>query len=102
MAGFSQGAWVALNLALEGRLVIAGSVVMVAPFAGPDGNLAPAWRRLKVSIVVGENDSYREPVERLARQLRERDHHISTEVVPGLGHAYPQDFASRLPALLRP
>src|SRR5579864_919096 len=31
MAGFSQGAWVALYLALEARLVISGSVVMVAP-----------------------------------------------------------------------
>jgi dienelactone hydrolase len=102
MAGFSQGAWIALNQALEGRLFIAGSVVMVAPFAGPDANLPPAWRRLKVFIVVGEHDTYREPVERLARRLQERGHHVSIEVVPGLGHGYPEDFASRLPRLLRP
>lgn len=102
VAGFSQGAWVGLHLALEGRLVVAGSVVMIAPFGGPDPNLPPAWRRLRVSIVIGENDQYREPVEKLAEQLRGREHHVSLEVVAGLGHEYPTDLATRLPGLLRP
>jgi dienelactone hydrolase len=102
LAGFSQGAWVALNLALEGTLIVSGSVIMVAPFAGPDTNLPPAWRRLKVTILVGEKDAYREPVERLAEQLKERGHHVSVDVIAGLGHAYPPDFEARLPALLRP
>jgi predicted esterase len=101
-AGFSQGAWVALNLALEGRVLVAGSVVMVAPFAGPGQDLPAGWRRLKVAIVLGEQDVYREPAERLAEQLRQREHHVSLEVIPGLGHAYPPDFAARLPKLLRP
>ncbi len=101
VAGFSQGAWVALNLGLQADLVAAGSVVMVAPFAGPDPNLPAAWRRLKVSILVGENDTYRTPVERLAQQLTQHDHHVSLEVIPDLGHAYPADFAARLPALLK-
>ena len=102
LAGFSQGAWVALNLALEGTLIVAGSVVMVAPFAGPDANLPPAWRRLKVTILIGEKDAYREPVETLAGQLKERGHHVSIDVIAGLGHVYPPDFEARLPALLRP
>jgi predicted esterase len=101
VAGFSQGAWIALNLGLQADIVVAGSVVMVAPFAGPDPNLPAAWRRLRVSILVGESDAYRTPVELLAQQLTQRDHHVSLEVIPDLGHAYPADFVARLPNLLR-
>ena len=100
VAGFSQGAWIALNVGLQANLVVAGSVVMIAPFAGPDSNLPAAWRRLKVSILVGENDTYRTPVELLAQQLLQRHHHVSLEVISDLGHAYPADFVARLPALL--
>jgi predicted esterase len=100
VAGFSQGAWIALNLGLQANLVVAGAVVMIAPFAGPDPDLPAAWRRLKVSILVGENDTYRTPVELLAQQLLQRDHHVSLEVISDLGHAYPADFVARLPALL--
>lgn len=102
VAGFSQGAWIALNVGLQADIVVAGSVVMIAPFAGPDPNLPAAWRRLKVSILVGENDDYRTPVELLAQQLTQRDHHVSLEVIPDLGHAYPVDFVARLPNLLKP
>jgi predicted esterase len=101
-AGFSQGAWIALNIGLQADVVVAGSVVMIAPFAGPDANLPAAWRRLKVSIVVGEHDTYRAHVERLAQQLTQHEHHVSLEVVPDLAHAYPTDFVARLPKLLRP
>lgn len=101
VAGFSQGAWVALNLAAQAEIVVAGSVVMVAPFAGPDPDLR-AWRRLKVSMLIGEKDVYRAPVENLADQLREQGHHVSLEVIAGLGHGYPDDFHNRLPGLLRP
>lgn len=101
VAGFSQGAWIALNLGLQADIVVAGSVVMIAPFAGPDPNLPAAWRRLKVSILVGENDTYRTPVEQLAQQLTQGDHHVSLEIIPDLGHAYPADFDARLPTLLR-
>jgi predicted esterase len=102
VAGFSQGAWVALNAALQADIIVAGAAVMIAPFAGSDANLPPAWRRLRIPILVGENDSYRDPVERLAKQLQDREHHVFLDVIQGLGHAYPADFAERLPTLLRP
>ena len=102
LAGFSQGAWVALNLALKGDVIQAGTVVLVAPFAGPTEGLEPAWRRLKVSIVLGADDVLRADVERLAADLQKRGHHVSVEVVAGLAHAYPPGFEARLPALLRP
>ena len=101
VAGFSQGAWIALNLGLQADIVVSGSVVMIAPFAGPDSNLPAAWRRLRVSILIGEDDAYRKRVELLGQELTKRDHHVSLEVVPGLGHAYPADFVGRLPNLLR-
>lgn len=101
-AGFSQGAWLALNLALEGITVVSGSAMMVAPFAAPDAPLPNAWRRLKVSMLVGEHDVYRKPVEKLAERLKQREHHVSLEVIPRLGHAYPADFVDRLPRLLTP
>ena len=101
VAGFSQGAWIALNVGLQADIVVAGSVVMIAPFAGPDANLPAGWRRLRVSILIGENDLYRPPVELLARQLSQLEHHIALEVIPDLGHAYPVDFVERLPNLLR-
>jgi predicted esterase len=102
LAGFSQGAWVAINAALQADVVVAGRVIMVAPFAARDPDLPPAWRRLRVSILVGERDSYREPVELFAQQLLERQHHVALEVIPGLGHEYPADFRQRLHSLLRP
>ena len=102
LAGFSQGAWIALLAAMQADVVVAGTVIMVGPFAGADPNLPHAWRRLRVSILVGAEDPYRGPVEALARQLSEREHHVSTEVIPNLGHAYPHDFADSLPKLLRP
>ena len=55
VAGFSQGAWLALYIAMEGQLVISGSAVMVAPFAGAEP-YQRAWRRLKVSVLIGEKD----------------------------------------------
>jgi predicted esterase len=102
VAGFSQGAWIALNAALQADIIVAGTAVMIAPFAGPDPDLPPAWRRLRIPILVGENDVYRDPVERLANQLRHRGHHVFLDVIQGLGHAYPADFAERLTTLLRP
>ena len=102
LAGFSQGAWVAINAALMADVIVAGTVFMFAPFAVRDSGLLPAWRRLRVSILIGDRDPYRDNVQWLAEQLHAHGHHTSVEVIPDLGHAYPPDFAERLPRLLRP
>ena len=101
MAGFSQGSWIALLVALEANLIVAGTALMFGPFAGDLDTLPPAWRRLRISIFAGEND-HREGVSRLAEKLQTNGHHVNSEVIPDLGHEYPPDFAQRLPALLRP
>ncbi|MGH7764432.1 MAG: hypothetical protein ACREOM_08455, partial [Candidatus Dormibacteraceae bacterium] len=82
LAGFSQGAWVALNAALSGDVVVAGGVIMVAPFGGPTANLERAWRRLRIAVLVGEEDVYRADVGRLAHDLEARGHHLWLEIIP--------------------
>jgi predicted esterase len=99
-AGFSQGAWVALNAALRGNPFPAAGVVMVGPFVPSPAQLEPGARRLRVAILAGADDPIGERVGDLEALLVERGHQVALEVIPGLGHAYPEDFAARLPGLL--
>lgn len=100
LAGFSQGAWLALHLALEGARLPAAGVVMMAPFVGDLDRLPPTARRLRVAVLAGSDDSHTARVPELAERLARRGHHVEMHVVDGLGHAYPDDFAGRLPTLL--
>jgi predicted esterase len=100
LAGYSQGAWVALRTALRGTPFTASRVVMVSPFVGSLEHLPPSARRLRIAILAGARDPYSEGIQRLANRLRERGHHLRIELIEGLGHEYPDDFAARLPGLL--
>ncbi len=101
LAGFSQGAWIALQAALRGQPFAAAGVVMVGTFVGALANLEPAARRLRIAILNGADDAYSERLDELRRLLADRGHRVTVEIVPGLGHAYPDDFAARLPGLLK-
>jgi len=101
LAGFSQGAWVALNAALRGDPWAAAAVLMVGTFVPSRLELEPAARRLRVAILNGSDDPHTENLADLQAMLAERGHRVSVEVIPGLGHALPHDFAARLPELLR-
>ena len=68
LAGFSQGAWLALNLALQGSLFPAAAVVMAAPFVGDLERLAPAARRLRIHLLAGTDDPLAESVPALAQR----------------------------------
>ena len=96
LAGFSQGAWIALNAALRADLFQAGSVIMVGPYGGFPANLERAARRLRITVLAGADDTYLADVKRLVDSLLERGHHVSFEVIPNLGHAYPPNFDVRL------
>jgi predicted esterase len=100
LAGFSQGAWVALNAALRGDPLPAGAVVMVGSFLPHPLQLEPAARRLRVAVLNGADDPHTERLADLEALLAERGHRVLAEVIPGLGHALPDDFAVRLPKLL--
>jgi predicted esterase len=101
MAGFSQGAWVALNAALRGTPLPAAGVVMVGAFVPRPLRLDPAARRLRVAVLCGSDDPFAERMDELRTRLTEHGHHVALEMVPGLGHSYPDDFATRLPKLLK-
>jgi len=100
LSGFSQGAWVALQAALRSDIVQPAGVIMVAPFlAGPD-RLEPSGRRLRIAMVLGDEDPMVRQPDAVIDALAARGHHIEVVRVAGLGHGYPGDFAERLPSLL--
>ncbi len=101
MSGFSQGAWVALQAALRSDIFQPAGVIMVAPFlAGPE-RLEPSGRRLRIAMILGEEDPIIRQAEAVIDALTARGHHVEVLRVAGLGHAYPDDFAERLRGLLQ-
>ena len=100
LAGFSQGAAIALELALAGDVVPASAVIGVAPSYPPDTRFPEARLALHVVILRGSEDDWGRSVPGTVEALRAAGHRVRVEEVPGLGHDYPDDFADRLPALL--
>jgi predicted esterase len=99
--GFSQGAAVALDLALAGDAVQAGAVIGVGPSYPPSALRVPeAMRTLSVVILRGADDPWGLGVPGTVDALRAAGHRVHVEDVPGLGHEYPADFTGRLPDLL--
>ncbi|MEV6268014.1 phospholipase [Kribbella sp. NPDC051936] len=93
-AGFSAGGRAAVDWALTGRPVPVAGVLAMAPALRelPAGGtpLSPA------TIWIGAEDDLLETVEGSADQLKG----FTIEPIPGLGHAFPADFADRLAAVL--
>jgi hypothetical protein len=100
LTGFSQGAAVALELALAGDVVPAAAVIGVGPSYPPSMRLPDAARTLDVVILCGMDDPWGRSVPGTVEALRAAGHHVQVDEVPGLGHDYPADFAERLPGLL--
>ena len=102
IGGFSQGAALALFLAADGRLPGLMGCIAVAPSAawtreliGPD---LPSLARLRYLELTGTLDPHRVDCRRLAEQLQAAGAGVRLEVIDGLCHDYPTDFAQRLPA----
>ncbi|MEU8225856.1 phospholipase [Kribbella sp. NPDC048915] len=93
-AGFSAGGRAALDWALTGRPVPVDGVLAMAPalreLPTDRPSLSPA------TVWIGTDDGLLEVVDAAADQLDG----FTIERVPGLGHAFPPDFAQRLAALL--
>ncbi|TMC04760.1 MAG: hypothetical protein E6J41_24065 [Chloroflexi bacterium] len=100
LAGFSQGAALALELALAGDLVRASGVIGVAPSFPPATRFPETARPLRVALLRGSDDPYGIGVPATADALRAAGHTVHVEEVAGVGHDYPADFAERLPDLL--
>jgi poly(3-hydroxybutyrate) depolymerase len=100
LTGFSQGAAVALELALAGDVVPAAALIAVGPSYPPSARFPEAARVLNVVILRGLDDPWGRSVPGTVEALRAAGHQVHVEEVPGLGHDYPADFAGRLPGLL--
>jgi dienelactone hydrolase len=100
VSGFSQGAWVALQAALRSDIFQPAGVIMVAPFlAGPE-RLEASGRRLRIAMILGEEDPIVRQPDAVIDALTTRGHHVEVLRVAALGHAYPSDFAEQLRHLL--
>jgi len=94
-AGFSAGGRVALDWALTARPVPAAGALAMAPAlrelpGSTAGSLSPA------TIWIGTDDDLLEVVDAAEPQLAG----CTIERLPGLGHAFPTDFAKHLAAIL--
>jgi predicted esterase len=106
-AGFSQGGRRVVEWALMGaqpdvrRFIGVASGVDHIRLEDFDRQLASAVRRgIRTAFVVGEEDWVLESVKSFHEALRAAGIASRLDVAPGVGHDYPPDFPSRLPALL--
>lgn len=100
LGGASQGADLAVQLALSGYPIPARGFVAVAG-GGRAETLEPllrdaAQRSVRGVFIVGEHDPARTRVEAVYEMLGTAGLEVQLEVVMGLGHDYPSDFGVRL------
>lgn len=105
LGGASQGASLALRLALQEQPIPARGFVAVAG-GGRAEALEPlfegaAQRGVRGTLIIGERDPARAPVEELHEALSRAGLVVRLEVVPGLGHDYPGDFDGHMQTALR-
>jgi len=106
LAGFSQGGLLAVDAALGRRPFPVQAVVGVCPsFPRPARLIELIQReklpRLRGAFLVGEDDRpYRAGAEQVHEALVQAGHEVALQLLPGVGHEFPADFAERLPKLL--
>jgi predicted esterase len=104
VAGFSQGAALAVFLAAVGRLRGLVGCLAVAPSAAWAreliGSETPSARGLRFALIIGDLDQRLDDCRRFAEELRAGGAEVRLDVVAGLGHDYPVDFRQRLPAIM--
>jgi len=106
VGGFSAGGRQALRWALTGEPGDPVGFVVVAPAADPGVLPEPsgaAGRGVRGLVVLGEqDDDVGEDATASYRHLSGAGLRVELDLVPGLGHDYPDDFADRLRAALEP
>lgn len=105
LGAYSAGAEVALNALLHDELPADG-LVLVSPWLAEPAEWVEAMGRLegrtpRFALIAGTEDAEgREATESLAEAMQEAGLEFRLELVPGMGHDYPADFAARLGAAL--
>jgi dienelactone hydrolase len=109
LAGFSQGAALAVIEAVRGDRVPACGFVAVAPSFGEAPRLqqpgvdelkAAAARSLRGCVLTGENDVLLEPTLQFQAAAEAAGLELRVEIEPGLGHEFPPDLDERIPRAL--
>lgn len=105
LAGSSQGAAVALEMALAADLPRCAGVIAVAPAKLEDVDLesslaAAAHHGLRIALVSGELEPRFDEIAEFHAQLTSHGIVSRLDIVTGVGHDFPPDFAARLPELL--
>lgn len=106
LGGFSQGACLAVTLALQNRPFPVCGFAAVGPGIEDLEPLLPlmepaAARGLRGWILAGERERGLDMITRLGHELTSHGLSCQVEVVPGLGHEFPDDFGTRLQSGLR-
>ncbi|WP_172197134.1 alpha/beta hydrolase [Saccharibacillus qingshengii] len=105
LGAFSAGAEVALNALLHDEFPADG-LVLVSPWLDEPGEWIGALDRLEERtprsvLIAGEADEEgRESAEAMSQAMQEAGLECRLEIVPGMEHDYPEDFAERLPIAL--
>jgi predicted esterase len=96
LAGFSQGAQLALRLASSGRVKARGVILVAPSIPNIDVLLAQAnpdvLRALRVFILAGERDNAIESIHQIRSRLHECGTACEMLVLPHLSHDYPVPF----------
>jgi predicted esterase len=106
LGGFSQGAVLAVALALRNQPFPVRGFACVGPGIEDLEPLLPlmepaAARGLRGWILAGEKERGLELIKRLGQELTSRGVPIKLDVVPDIGHEFPEDFGTRLQSGLR-
>lgn len=109
LAGFSQGAALAVIEAVRGERIPACGFIAVAPSFGEAPRLpqpsddelrAAAARGLRGYVVTGENDVLLAPTLQFKAAAEAAGLELRVEIEPGLGHEFPPDVDKRIPRAL--
>ncbi len=106
LGGFSQGAGVAVTLALQNQPFPVHGFACVGPGIEDLEPLLPlmepaAARGLRGWILAGERERGLDLITRVGHELTSHGVSCQLDVVPGLGHEFPDDFGCRLQSGLR-
>jgi acetyl esterase/lipase len=102
LAGASQGGTLAIELALAGEPIPAlGFIAVVPAIHDPKGLAGLAKRGVRGMVITGEYDHFRFTAEAFHAYAQEAGLRCMLEVVPEVGHDFPDDFPLRLDKALR-
>ena len=101
VAGFSQGAAVAVRLALTQAPIPVRGFLLAAPALGRGPAAEPRSQRgIRGAAVLGGDDPWAANFAVHEQRWRKAGIELRVERFPGLGHSYPEGFAELLPELL--